>query len=278
VGEHECRICGMPLEDSVCPMCGWRPEKDKDEAPSYRCPFCGAKLENLEKCQECGRSTEELEQDIKEIPAGLECSCPACLEKIAIEDETCPHCGIRIWLDIEKESKRLDVLRCPSCQTELSEDVEKCPKCGFDVWFEGDEKLEDAVLEVIKDAGNQLDSAKKEGVRLDKIPLLLLHAKKNFDAGHHKKAEKMANLVLGIVKSKSLQLKMYKDALSKAEKLSREVDEMGDTSEIVTTMDYARTQADVGKYKNALKLAVRAGILAEKIKGQKVLDTMKDYK
>ena len=129
VGENECGICGMTLEDSVCPMCGWSPRLSKvDDA--YRCPFGGSILDDGDACKDCGRAIGDLEKaDSEEFKTPIDFSCPICLKKINLTDDSCPHCAARIWLDVEGELENLDVLRCPKCQFENREGAKFCGKC-----------------------------------------------------------------------------------------------------------------------------------------------------
>jgi hypothetical protein len=278
VGENECRICGMALEDSVCPMCGWSPKEWEGEV-SYRCPFCGSAIEEGKACESCGRTMEDLEkEDYQEFKTPIDFSCPICLKKITLTDDSCPQCSAHIWLDVEGELENLDVLRCPKCRFEISEDDKSCPNCSFDIWIGGEEEMAGAVQNVIGEAENAVNEGLNEGVNLDKYNSLLSETRKKFEEGHHRKAEKMAELVLAATKTTVLQFKMFNDALRKAERLYNEVKDVTDASEVFSVLDQARALADEGEYKNAMRTALRAAIIAEKLKGKQILGLTKNNK
>ncbi len=278
VGENECRICGMTLEGSMCPMCGWSPRLSRvDDA--YRCPFCGSILDDGDACKDCGRAIGDLEKaDSEEFKTPIDFSCPICLKKINLTDDSCPHCGARIWLDVEGELQNLDVLRCPKCQFEISEDDNSCPNCDFDIWIGGEEEMASAVRNVIGEAQDAVDEGLKDGVNLVKYKSLLSETRKKFEEGHHRKAEKMAELVLAATKTAVLQFKMFNDALRKAERYYNEVKDVVDASEVFSVLDQARALADEGEYKNAMRTALRAAIIAEKLKGKQILGLTKNNK
>lgn len=277
-GHDQCKICGMTLEDSTCPMCGWSPKGWEGEV-SYRCPFCGSAIEEGEACNSCGRTMEDLEKDdYQEFKTPIDFSCPICLTKIILTDDSCTHCGAHIWLDVEKELENLDVFRCPQCQFEISEDDKRCPNCDFDIWIGGEGEMATAVRNVIGEAESAVDDGLKEGVNLDKYNSLLFEAKRKYEDGHYKKAEKMAELVLAATKTTVLQFKMFNDALRKAERYYNEVKDIADASEVFSVLDQARALADEGEYRNAMRTALRAAIIAEKLKGKQVLGLTKNNK
>lgn len=278
VGENECRICGMALEDSVCPMCGWSP-KGWEGGVSYRCPFCGSAMEEGKACGSCGRTMEDLEkEDYQEFKTPIDFSCPMCMKRVNLTDVSCLHCGASIWLDVESEMENLEVLRCPKCEFEISEEDERCPNCDFDVWIGGEEEMAAAVQNVIKDAEDALEEGVNEGVNLDKFTSLLTETRRKFEEGHHRKAEKMAELVLAATKTTVLQFKMFNDALRKAERYYNEVKDFADASEVFSVLDQARALADEGEYRNAMRMALRAAIIAEKLRGKQVLGLTKNNK
>jgi hypothetical protein len=280
-GEGECKICGMPLKDSSCPMCGWTLGVETDEnelTDEFRCPFCDLDMDSDGKCPSCGRGLDYLETEKEELTAAIQCSCPMCLKDIGLGDDVCPHCGARIWLDLEKELTVLDVTRCPKCQAEVSEELDDCPECGFNIWYDGGEGLEAAVLGIVESAEIKLAEGKKEGVRVEKLEAVLAKARKKHELGHYRTAEKIAQLVINAAKTRSLQYKMASDALKKAEKSYDEVGESADSSELLTLLNAAKRISESGKYQYAIRLAIRVRILAEKLKGQEPLTMMDEYK
>jgi hypothetical protein len=248
IGENECRICGMPLENTACPMCGWS-AKDAvvDDERDYLCPFCNAKLGEGGQCTECGRTMEDLEGDESEYRTPIDFSCPICLKNMRLVDDLCPHCGAQIWF------------------------AKKCPNCDFEVWIGGQDGIAGTVLEVVKDAEFQLEYGRKEGANLDKLASMVSEARKKFEEGDLRKAEKMAELAAAAAKTTLLQFKMFEDARRKALRIREESARIGDSSEVDSILEDAYAQAEVGEYKTAMRMALRAAILAEKIRDSKTL-------
>jgi hypothetical protein len=247
-------------------MCGWSPGFPED-GDSYRCPFCGNEVEEGKACGSCGRTLEELEkEDSQEFKTPIDFSCPICLKKINLTDDSCPHCEAHIWFDVERELENLDVLRCPKCQFEISEDDKSCPNCDFDIWIGGEEEMAGAVRGVIGEAENAVNEGLDEGANLEKYKSLLSEARRKFEEGH------------AATKTTVLQFKMFNDALRKAERLYNEVKDVADASEVFSVLDQARALADEGEYRNAMRTALRAAIIAEKLKGKQILGLTKNNK
>ena len=273
-GKDECGICGMPLKDSECPMCGWSPSEQGGRA-DLRCGFCGSRLNTDGRCTGCGIGLEDLEKGDNGRPkAPVDFSCPVCLKSISLTDYSCPNCGARIWLDVDGELKNLETLRCPKCDRPVSEDDRICPDCMFDIWMGGEDAMRDTVSAALKDAQFQIETGKREGANLDKLAPLLTDMEMKFVEGHYRKAEAVAVLVSNAAKTSVLQYKMFKDALRKAQRLCNDAKEFTDVSELAPILDSAHSEAAKGDYKNAMRFAMKASIMAERLRGKRILGVL----
>jgi predicted nucleic acid-binding Zn ribbon protein len=70
--------------------------------------------------------------------------CPKCGNKVSEKASSCPHCGISLSKNLQKEK-----LKCPECSSELPDNATFCPNCGYPIRKENKKPINTKLFFVI---------------------------------------------------------------------------------------------------------------------------------
>jgi len=70
--------------------------------------------------------------------------CPKCGNKVSEKASSCPHCGLSLSENLQKEK-----LKCPECSSELPDNATFCPNCGYPIRKENKKPINTKLFFVI---------------------------------------------------------------------------------------------------------------------------------
>ncbi|MFQ5909420.1 MAG: hypothetical protein ACE5IJ_01710 [Thermoplasmata archaeon] len=255
-----CVVCGIPREGQVCEMCGSPRIEVRDEVLEFRCPFCQETVDpNATRCPHCGIDyvNREREKDINY-------KCPVCAEVVTLLEDGCPGCGAGIWFDFETEKKTISRFLCPVCAEEVDPGSETCTNCGSGIWV-GDEDIKESAVAAIENASTSIrEEASKAPADFARAEVVLISAKEAFRGGDFLAANRAANLSAEIAKTTVLQMKIFQEAVRRAQsKITYLEKKGGDTSDAVDLLRRAVKVKQKGNVRGAVRLAIKSRIKAE---------------
>ena len=193
--------------------------------------------------------------------------CPGCSCEISLDVESCPRCGVRIWMDEETEAARLETLKCPACGAPLAGDEHKCEKCGFLLWLESEDDRKERALAKIQEATSSITAFRDRfGTPPERAVTYLEAAQRVLENGEVDLALRRALIAAEIAETDSRQRIILMEAVKRAEDRLRSAEEMGgDVARCRELLDLSRKANEKGDYKVAIRLALKCKILAEGI-------------
>ena len=193
--------------------------------------------------------------------------CPRCSSEISLDVESCPRCGVRIWMNEAAEAARLETLKCPACGAPLAGDEHKCEKCGFLVWLESEDDRKERASAKIKEAMSSITAFRDRfGSPPERAVTYLEAAQRVLENGEVDLALRRALIAAEIAETDSRQRIILLEAEKRAEDRLRSAEEMGgDVARCRELLDLSRKANEKGDYKVAIRLALKCKILAEGI-------------
>lgn len=255
-----CLVCGSPLEGQACEMCGSPRIEVKEKEIEFRCPFCDEIVDpNATKCPHCGIDyvNRERERDVNY-------RCPVCGVVVSLLEDRCSSCGTAIWLDFETERKSISEFLCPMCNREVGPELSTCPDCGSNIWV-GDEGVRESAVAAIESASTRIDEElSKVPSDLARAEVVLISARESYESGDYLSATRAANLSAEIAKTTVLQMKIFQDAVRRAQSKITHVEKKGgDTTGAIDLLRRAVRVKQTGNIRGAVRLAIKSRIKAE---------------
>lgn len=122
-GQRFCGSCGYDMQKSAVST-----DEPKEEKREAKCSSCGAAINHMKFCPECGKKINPCPECGSDLPDGAD-SCPVCGYELP---KKCPKCGSILPKNAKfcPECGETIAKRCPQCGRLIDSDPKFCPDCG----------------------------------------------------------------------------------------------------------------------------------------------------